>query len=375
VVQLDLDVRNTHNEPVSVSTSEEDRHLAHALILATLKRRGFNLNALPKSVVNELYELVERPSLERFELIHRDVRFNGEDTRWRPDADLTDAERAVWSKILAAEGVFDLLLGLTDHYLFAIEIPLQGARTIVKFRYVEQWRMWIPNLFAQLGLAPTRLLVPTVGIGTAQREHTRVVAPEGTLVSRSYLTRDRDDRVERVPIGDYGYTQGSERAVIYTSGLPRDNYRIAVRVRPVLGIFFVPAFFSTLLLTALLAAGWILEELDCRLSRAESNADAAVAILILVPSLTSIFFSRPGEHHLVARLHLLPRLLVLFGAVCATMVAAAVAISAAHETMIDALSIATWVNGSLCAYLGLTVIVGGIRDLVPAKSWFPAKVR
>lgn len=367
-LQLDVDVRDSAGEPIAVTTSAEDSHLAHALILATLRRNGIQRASLPEGVIVGLYDLVVRPSLERLKQIVNDVRWDGNDTPARPDANLTEDERHAWQSILAIAEVKDLLLGMAEHYLFAVEVELKKPTVMIKYRYVEQVRMRVPSPLSQLGFTPSRFPIPIDGsIGTAAREHIRVIAPEDALMSRAKLLLD----FAKVDEANYGYRQGSERVVVYTSGQPRGHYEIAIKLRPILGAFFAPAMLSTLFIAILLGVALYLETLDCRFSRDSSNADAAVAILALVPSLSAIYFTRVGEHHLVARLHFVPRMLVLLGAMLTVFCGGAVAGSVTHASMLNVFTVAFVYNISLVGYLGLVLIIGGVRNLVGTKSRFP----
>lgn len=367
-LQLDVDVRNAQGEPMAVTTSAEDSHLAHALVLSTLRRNGIWSPSLPPGVIVGLYDLVVRPSLDRLERIVNDVLWDGEDLPGRPDADLQEDEREAWARILEVDEAKDLLRGLAQNYLFAVETELERPVIVIKLRYVEQVRMRVPNPISQLGFTPSRFPIPVNGsIGTAAREHVRIVAPDEALMGRAILRLDGTKRPET----EYGYRQGSERVVVYSSGLARGYYDVIVKIRPVLGVFFAPAFLSSIFLVLLLAAAFYLEGADCRFSRESSNADASVAILALVPSLSAIYFTRVGEHHLVARLHFVPRMLVLVGAGLTILSGGAVAAGVTHASMMDIFRIALVYNSVLMLYLGLVLIVGGIRNVIKTHSRFP----
>lgn len=377
-LQFDVDVRDMRDEPIPVTLSDEDSHIAHAFALSIISDT-VTLNTLSDALRKELFRLIRRPSVVRLAELARRVSIPSHAANPEIDIDLSDDDKLVWRSLFDSDITRQLLVQLSQSYVFAAQItPLPGT-FIVKFRYVEEWRpspRW--RLGEQLGYQAAKLFVPAYAIGSAQREHTRIAVPDGTKISRTRLVqrvrrRDRSrSRWDRPVSQDmYGSRQSPERAVIYTRGIPRGQYGVAVRVRPQLGLFFIPAFLSTAFIGFLMWAGDYLESHSMRFTNNPGIAEAAVAVIILVPSAIAIYFVRAGEHLMVARHHVVPRVLVLLSAMDTVAVAAAVAAHMSHAHLDFMFAEAFAFSAGVAIYLLSVILTILIATARHPKATFP----
>ncbi|MGX5681480.1 hypothetical protein [Schumannella luteola] len=351
-LQFDMDVRDGSNAPLAVTTSDEDEYLAHALLLYLISKS--RITAPTQSVVDGLYEIVRKPSLEEVRTLFEQVR--GQSLGGNAE-DLEDAD--IWGQIARVGDIGRLMIQLASNYVLSTVLsPAPGAEiAIVKLRYVESYSL-APHLLEQLGLRSPKIYLPASGVGSASREHTRVVAPDGAVITGAeLLLADRS-----VSWDSYGLRRNAERALIYTKNLPKGRYGVLLLLSPMLGGFFIPALASTFVVTSLLFFGAWLEGMDSRFSAKGLQADAAVAILVLLPSLLAAFFIRLGEHRLVARLHLLPRALVLSATISAVYVGAELAAGVSHPFLLTVFQASFSFNACVFIYLLVVSVLIYVRQ-------------
>jgi hypothetical protein len=104
-----------------------------------------------------------------------------------------------------------------------------------------------------------------------------------------------------------------ERVAIYTSDFYESarsgSFWLAFTLRPKRSGFLRPAQAAVLTAFLLLLGGALSEALGGRLATAEvGSADAAIAVLLVVPSVISAYLANRGEHELLSELLRLPRL-------------------------------------------------------------------
>jgi hypothetical protein len=152
-----------------------------------------------------------------------------------------------------------------------------------------------------------------------------------------------------------------ERGVVYAKGFNTndESVNLSFTMWPQSEGFLLPAMFTTLVSAALLGAGGFAEYSEQFLSeKLKGNLDAAIALLLVVPSLYSIYLSRAGEHSL--RSKLLRRLRgVVFGAA----IAHGLAVTSLLATSIlhDGYLWKTWVvGGGYCLLVFLYLCLYGL---------------
>jgi hypothetical protein len=354
---LDLDVRDESGSALAVAVSDEDSHAAHAMMLARVTRHGLSRHLTPE-VQKDLFQFARRRSFSTL-VQALEIAFPEENTAGTvPTIPRTfEGDPADWRELLDNGEVLETVHQLSMHYILMVAVKRQGPRPIVKFRYVQPAVLQRPLAPGRLGLASTGVLIEAPGIGQGQREHTRVVAPDGATLDDLQLLADG----QPVNTDTYDRRVGFERALAYTSGLPPAHYEIEVKLNPRRGTFLGPSLITILFTFALLVFAFYLEDFDGRLTGGLQTdpgiqKDAAVTVLALLPSLVSIYLVRPGEHDLVARLLRAPRALVVLAALSTVLAGASVAADVTHASLMTVLSIALLCNGVATVVLTIAVI-------------------
>lgn len=366
--QLDLDIRSADGRPLPATLSDEDSLRAHARVMATIHRNRIAINSMPAKVNQQLFDIVKEPSLDLFlEIANRTG-----DPLYAPDPDIdlsfNGVEVRYWQRLLFVDEVFKRLFEASQNYLLSTLISADGDIQILKFRYVEVGDT-ATGAFkrARLGFGAPRIFLPVSGIGTAQREHTRVLAPEGSVLAKVRLSKDDNELPDRA----YGRRDDAERAVIYTKKASPGFYGVVVSLIPLLGSFFIPALICSSFLAVLFFFAMFLEFRDSRFSSPDVNADAAVAILSLIPTLVMVYLIRQNEHKIVSKLLFLPRLLVLVSSALAIFTGGAVTADAGHAFLSWLLFTGFAFNVLVSLYLGLASIITYRRSQSEHYSGFP----
>lgn len=366
-LQLALDVRNEDGKPIPVAVSDEDSFFGHAFLLAEMERFAVPIDAFSSRVFAQTHSIVRRPDgvdvlLEIINAIQQnDAGSSSELSRLgMPHSDIP-----AWNSILDNDAAFTLLYQMAAGYFLVVKLPLTGETTIIKYRRLASVNLYRSRFGPMpLGLKPLSIALNGNGIGTAQREHTRVIAPEGArIVGGELLSGGMTYPIER--------RRDSRRIVFYTAGhKPGALNLLRVDLKPDVGAFFVPAFVCSLLLTIFAAVALHLESADDRFSRdLGANVDATVAILVLLPTIFAILLIQRGEHGLVARMHAVPRAILLLAVIFMIVAAGGVAISADHAELMSLFFTATLVATLSTLYflsVLISMFVHGIRAPIEA---------
>lgn len=382
---IELDVKTSLGDSVAIATSDQNSHLTNALLLTILNRHGINPRGLPPTVLQHLYSIVRAPSNERLLSIMYAVSPGAFDV---PPNDALIAmkshDRLVWERMLEVGEFFENLIDFARSFILVgqIGLPPAGDVAVLKVRLIEerssseQTSLLSPD---RLGWRPLVQTIPLGGLGKAQRNHIKIFAPEDSVVRHAKIVDDKST-IKEVRDGTIGKKRAPlDRVAFYHAHLPARVYGATVELEPTRSPFLVPAAITTALLGLLLAAAAFLQWTDERFSDhpasfllrpepsigwlAESvtanhaNFDAAVTVLALVPSLVAIYLVRTGEHRLVTRLMVVPRILVLLSALSAIVAAGATAASIEPVRLAWIYSVAAALSGGAF----LTVIVPLVR--------------
>jgi hypothetical protein len=236
--------------------------------------------------------------------------------------DASDARAALWEIEVAAapaEGLPELELAelwehpaarplmedLADHFVLFVVIDARaGDRRVLKFVYdgelarasepagelLDRWRKKIEE---RLGLDPVVLSIEAAGIGAAHSYHVEVPAPPDLVITKARLVDPSS--VEALCEPD----RASDRVHLWTTSAKREQegkIELELRVGP-RGLYGAAVWIS-LLTTLLFGVGFVLRVAFAVHTRAE----AAAAIVVVLPALFATYLWRPGEHPLVQRL-------------------------------------------------------------------------
>lgn len=357
---LDLDVRDGSGRALSLLTSAQDSTVAQATMLALLEKRGIKVGRLSQDILDNLFRIaVEEPSgLDRTRLVP-----GGEPEFWTllPGS---SRDQKVWGTLFQDSAFVDLAATFTLSYAPTVEIPLGAEVVILKYRHLErQIEAASPSWRTRLSLEPYTQLLEIPSIGSCGREHTRFESPEGLFLEYMYPRADPDPESApsmasaaagpQPPVPAFGLPAmrgriTPERGVLYTRGQrPRSRpLVIAANLRPRVTGFLRTSQYTVCLSSLLLALGAAAQCYDQRLTEEHASTEAAVALLIVVPTLMSAFLVRDDEHELLSFLLRWPRIIVAASAGIALLAGGALALHVSSWRLA-----AVWAGASAAGWL------------------------
>lgn len=202
-------------------------------------------------------------------------------------------------------------------------------------------------------MRPVTIDIPVLGVGTAQREHSRVVAPKGVEFVSGELVDEQKKQLDDTSQGDqlvvenefrqdlYSLRKDSSRYIFYRSSLPKGEYFISLKVVPTLSEFFAPATVAALLAVLMSALGLVANFDTSNSNEGHVDPSATVAIFGLIPTLFGVYISQ-NEHKFTARLHTVPRAILLINVTCLLVCAVLVALN------LDPVSVKIFLIPTLC---------------------------
>ncbi len=143
----------------------------------------------------------------------------------------------------------------------SIDISISD-RYILKYRLVETPTLSLGRRWAErLGWTPQFILIEAPSVGYAEREHLRVVAPAGTFIDSSQLYRSVETPEDERELGfRYRERTTPARAAVYTREAPLGRYDLGITLRVhITGSLLATLLFSFIAL--LMALGVSLGEL------------------------------------------------------------------------------------------------------------------
>lgn len=205
----------------------------------------------------------------------------------------------------------------TNRFVLPVRVPLGRGVIVLKLRLVEAVRPKQISLAARLG-GVMNLPVDMPDAFWCDSDHFRVHAPPGLL-----LTTVAVEQANQGPVKSPSFYWGRltmQRAHLYTWGdarspgaggahVPTAHYTATLRLRLMPHGWISTARVSLALIGVLLTVGALL--MHCVVAARDTNADAAVALLLLAPSAMSTFLVRGEEHPMFEQMAATLRGLVL----------------------------------------------------------------
>jgi hypothetical protein len=358
---LDLDIRDAANTALGLVMSEQDSTAAQAAMLALLKRSGQPVEHFSQDILDNLYRVaLEMPSPQDLQqLVPR-----GRPPIWRLTPGSSD-DQAVWGALFLIPEFVELVTTFTIGYSPMVDIPLDRDSYLLKYQHLErQIDAEDPSWRTRLSLEPYTQVLDIPSIGRCVREHTRFEVPPGLFLEYMYpraapaqpQATPQGLALPQPPQGEQGEAlmQGRvtpERGVMYTRGYQpqRQPLVIAANLRPRVSGFLRTSQYTVFLSAVLLGLGAAGQFWHGRLTQEGTSAEAAVTLLVVVPTVMSAFLARDDEHELLSYLLRWPRIAVASSAACALLAGGALA-----------LHVSAWRLGTLWAVasgLGLAVFV------------------
>jgi hypothetical protein len=343
---LDFDVCGANGEPLPLATSAQDSFAAQAVLLARLEESGTDPSALSPQVIDAIYDAARRmpddSTLDDFDLIDSESPIRDYWVSRAADLFSSNVHRKQWRALFEDAAFCKLFADFTTQAMALAPVTLKGRSMVVKYRHIELESLASePSFWEASGLTSFAYILETKSIGTSQREHIRIIAPSGANMSSVQLQKKVSSLHSAEELGYAADTYNSrvtaERAVVYTRQMPPGDYIVVAAFRPRVSTFVAPAMFSvglSVLLLAVVAGLHIFNQFyfdrgfdDIGLFGGIDRSALATSLL-LGPTLLSIFIVRPGEHSVVGRLLLRPRIMVLLTAFTLVISALAVAVGA-----------------------------------------------
>lgn len=243
-----------------------------------------------------------------------------------------------------------LIAGLryySEHFTAFARIGLDQDSLVVKYRRLESSQDAARWLEMPSRRPSGTLSVLMLNAGRAQSEHFRVVAPPGIFFMDAFLLPLTEDRVT------FDLRTTEDRLLFYTRGVKRGTYAVLATTWPVRRGFMRPALYLSGYSTLVLLLGALSEFLvdrgtiDGRGILGNGNTDAAITLLLAVPSIIIVFLLRSDEHEI--RRHLLNRWRMIALATLVPMWAAAVAILFDQASMARFTVLGVWTSCGLLA--------------------------
>lgn len=312
---LDLDVCNATGAPLHLADSNLDSRAAQLCMMALLQQLGVASTVTP-AMIEKLFRIASvMPGSEIVE-VGTDY-FIESVVSVDPQVDrFSKAEAQAWLDLFDHDEFVQMVALFATHYMPIVSLPADEPVQIVKLRFIDP--AVLPVGESRTGLSSTGYMVAAPGLALTPRDHIRIIAPEGTqiagaaLLSNEVTATSASSLVPRLHRDEFFLRISPDRAVIYAAGLRRKGTAVVFSLWPSSEGFFNPAILTSLVGIVLLGLGAIGEYLnDVLTKKLEGNLDAAVALLLVAPSLYSVYLSRPGEHELRSRMLTWPRYAVL----------------------------------------------------------------
>lgn len=315
---VDFDLRDRQGAALAVVPREIDSFFAWSLLCVEARRvLGQDLTTQSMVVSDHLRSLAfnfPRPGDEAYDnTLHS----------WEIPGSWSDSDRRAWRTLLQDELFARLLRDFTFNFILMTQLEATSAIQLVKFSY-QQYLPYSELLWSErLGIKPTELAIVAPSVGWVRSYHLRVEAPQDLRVTDVGLFRiQRDSSTSPLPAESYEVRVSAEAAQIHTTSSIRPaDHVVAITMRvPLFG--YLRAVWLTSLATAaiLLVARILIDDVEAAMAE---RADAAVALLLVGPSLLAAYLVRPGEHAIASRL-LRPIRYAVSGGGCLSYISAAV---------------------------------------------------
>jgi hypothetical protein len=314
---VDFDLRDRFGGALAVVPRSVDSYFAwSALCVAADGVLGAPLHRRSIAVATRLRELAYDFPEEN------DTLYSEFLASWEKPNSWAAEDHETWRTLLENEGFSRLLRDLTFNFILLTQVATDSHLQIVKFSYQE----YVPytELFVteRLGLKATELSVVAPSVGWGCSYHLRVEAPTDIALTEVGLFR-----VQRAPVRipgpaeSYEARLGAESVQVYTAtGIERGEHVVAVSMRVQILGFLRAMWLTSVAMAGILIAGRVFIS---RLETAtQQRSDAAIALLLVAPSLVAAYLVRPGEHVIASRL-LRPIRYALAVAACLNYVGAA----------------------------------------------------
>jgi hypothetical protein len=294
---VDFDLRDRQGSALAVAPRDIDTFFAWSALSANADRvLGSSLQTASDTVSKHLRNLA-------FSFPHPDDEFSDSVlSSWEVPPSWPNNDRQVWSALESDERFVRLLREFTFNFILMTQLETGSAIQLVKFSYQQHLPYSELLLPERLGLRATELAIVAPSVGWARSYHMQIEAPQDMVLTDVVLVRvERDPAVQPTSAESYEARLSAESAQVYTTSTMKPaEHVVGVTMRvPIVG--YLRAIWLTALATAaVLGIGyWQMDRVEAAV---QQRADAAVALLLVAPSLLAAYLVRPGEHAIASRL-------------------------------------------------------------------------
>ena len=343
---LDLDLRDGAGAALSVLSSEDDARASQAAMLAELRRGGTDVSQLSPAILQTIYDAARSfPSEADVQSLRDPAHVVSAIEAWQLAPDLSGApgEAERWAKLLDTnENFWSWMVNFTQRFMLMTHVDLRNGPQLIKLRYIETQEPSHPGWREKLAIEPFLAWLEAPAVGMAAREHIHVEAPDGLFFDNDahlWELRGVIDTAKRAEpaTGRATYEKRitPERIAIYTAGLRQGAYTVTLTMRPKVAGFLRASSLTVLMTALLLLAGAAAQIWGHRLTPPVGiSTEAAVALILVVPSIMSAYLAREGEHDLLSGLVRWPRIAVAATGVSALIAGGALVLQVAGTALV-----------------------------------------
>jgi hypothetical protein len=370
---LDFDLRDGAGNAVQVASSRRDSEAAVATMLLAIGDDAA-IAALPAWYRVLMMEIARAFPTESDRNLLSVPAQAGPVRMWTPPQTfVTQAEAVAWRNLIQSnESLWARLVTFSLNFMLMTELDVavvDADDITLKLRYREELGdLDSEGSSAVSGMSSTRYLFPAPGVGKGKSQHLQLAAPEGMFFAALTLMvapTEVEESPKALPENEskekFHRRLAPGRGAIYTSGPHPGAYYAAAALYPEPRRFLIPASYSILVSSLLLVLGALTESYGNHLTDKDSSAEAALVLLLAVPTVVSAYLATAGEHEMVSEVHRVPRFLT---GVSALLVAGAGGTLACglNESAVEG----SWYGGAgVCflLFLGFRILIRRIRRI------------
>lgn len=288
---MDFDLIDPSGAKVAAPTREEDSYAAACALFALA-------NDILQSNVHE------RPRQRMFDVAYA---FEHEtDDLLRAPASWENEPSKQWAALAADDRFGDLLGQFAESFvLFGRANDSDTGTNLYKFSYLAPITVEVETPEA-LGLRPISFELPVKGAEACRSYHLRFAAPLDLEVESLSPNGDPEQ-------WDGYWKRAHNRAHAYLTAIDADVASLTVSLRSVPSQFLRTAMLSSWMVLLIQVLVLVLSD-EIGAIVEQGGADAAIAVLLVLPTVISTYVARPGSHRLSNRALTWPRILIGFSA-------------------------------------------------------------
>jgi hypothetical protein len=336
---MHFDLRDEAGQSLPLLTSREQSRIMQAMLLQ-LAADTARTDDLPietdDALAGALVELATRTYVDAIPIVRAVLNPQSEEWRQLP------ANRRVRHALRRDPAFADFLSLVAGHSVaIAPLVGPPGKRRVIKLTFEEpiapdpsgalKFKQWIGNATG-FRAQVIRLRAPL--IGGAETHHYQVAIPRDVSITGAAVVA----KSPRVVVADSVFDEPDHRPPNYDDGqsydqqetgpLARADLRLERCLRPATGGLWVwlRADARGWLVGAIVASVFVAVALVTAVFMDDTlvnQAGPATSILLVVPGLTAVYMSRPGEHPLATRLLRFSRIVLALSGLCSFLAAAA----------------------------------------------------